>query len=302
MSTQDHPNDPMPGDRLPKYKKPICIYHGNCADGFTAAWAVWLKHPNWEFFAATYGDPPPDVVDRKVVMVDFAYDYETLQFISEAAESVIILDHHESRESAVLNALSLPNVTGTYSKTMSGAMLAWREFHPEHEEIPELVRYVQDYDLWRFEFAATRKVSAYIFSHEYSFDVWAKLAWVLENNFEAAVLQGEAIDRSNLKNIKELVKAQAYEMILGGAKVWVVNLPYTMANDACRILLEEHQGLFAACYTDFPGERRFNLRSNDKGMNVADVAKRFGGGGHEHSAGFKVKLELQSHNLEGGAL
>lgn len=21
--------------------KPLCIYHGNCADGFTAAWAVW---------------------------------------------------------------------------------------------------------------------------------------------------------------------------------------------------------------------------------------------------------------------
>lgn len=21
--------------------KPLCIYHGNCADGFGAAWAVW---------------------------------------------------------------------------------------------------------------------------------------------------------------------------------------------------------------------------------------------------------------------
>jgi len=23
--------------------KPLCIYHGNCADGFTAAWAVWKR-------------------------------------------------------------------------------------------------------------------------------------------------------------------------------------------------------------------------------------------------------------------
>lgn len=23
--------------------KPVCIYHGNCFDGFTAAWAVWKR-------------------------------------------------------------------------------------------------------------------------------------------------------------------------------------------------------------------------------------------------------------------
>ena len=40
--------------------KPLCIYHGNCADGFTAAWAVWRAHPDWEFYAGIYQTPPPD--------------------------------------------------------------------------------------------------------------------------------------------------------------------------------------------------------------------------------------------------
>ena len=30
-------------------KPDICIYHGNCADGFTAAWAVWEVFPDIHF-------------------------------------------------------------------------------------------------------------------------------------------------------------------------------------------------------------------------------------------------------------
>jgi len=43
--------------------KILCIYHGNCADGFGAAWAVRhaLGDRDVEFHAGVYGNPPPDV-------------------------------------------------------------------------------------------------------------------------------------------------------------------------------------------------------------------------------------------------
>ncbi|RAV76582.1 phosphohydrolase, partial [Aerococcus loyolae] len=35
---------------------PLCIYHGNCADGFTAAWAVHeALGEGCEFVAGVYG-------------------------------------------------------------------------------------------------------------------------------------------------------------------------------------------------------------------------------------------------------
>lgn len=41
---------------------PLCIYHGNCADGFTSAWAVYKALGNAvEFFPGVYNNPPPDV-------------------------------------------------------------------------------------------------------------------------------------------------------------------------------------------------------------------------------------------------
>ena len=38
----------------------ICIYHGNCADGFTAAWAVWRALGDAvEFIPGNYGAARP---------------------------------------------------------------------------------------------------------------------------------------------------------------------------------------------------------------------------------------------------
>jgi uncharacterized protein len=52
--------------------QPLCIYHGCCADGFTAAWVVWKFYGEVEFHAATHGESPPAVDGRELYVVDFA--------------------------------------------------------------------------------------------------------------------------------------------------------------------------------------------------------------------------------------
>jgi hypothetical protein len=51
--------------------KPFCIYHGCCADGFTAAWVVWTWYgeAQVEFHAATHGEPPPAVEGRHLITI-----------------------------------------------------------------------------------------------------------------------------------------------------------------------------------------------------------------------------------------
>lgn len=46
----------------------ICIYHGNCADGFGAAWAVRKALGDIEFYAGKYQEPPPDVTGMHQVL------------------------------------------------------------------------------------------------------------------------------------------------------------------------------------------------------------------------------------------
>ena len=53
--------------------KPLVIYHGNCADGFSAAWCFWRKYgEDADYHAGVYQQDPPDVTGRAVFLVDLA--------------------------------------------------------------------------------------------------------------------------------------------------------------------------------------------------------------------------------------
>lgn len=61
--------------------KTLCIYHGNCADGFAGAWVVRraLGEDRVDFYPGVYQEPPPDVTDRDVIIVDFSYKRPVLE-------------------------------------------------------------------------------------------------------------------------------------------------------------------------------------------------------------------------------
>ena len=260
----------------------MCIYHGNCADGFGAAWAVRKALPDAEFHPATYQEPPPDVTDKRVVMVDFSYKRPVLLDMASKAESILILDHHKSAAEDLVN---LPaNVTAVFDMDRSGARMAWDHFFPGRPP-PRLIEHIEDRDLWRFALPGTREIQANVFSHPYDFDVWDAL---MAADVETLRAEGAAIERKHHKDIAELVKVTRRRMVIGGFDVPVANLPYTLSSDAGHLMAKGEP--FAACYWDVPDGRVYSLRSSDEGEDVSAVAKRYGGGGHKAAAGFKVPL------------
>ncbi len=80
--------------------KPLVIYHANCADGFTAAWAV-RQAMDAEFHPGVYGEAPPEVAGRDVILVDFCYPFDVLMQLGLSARSVLVLDHHKSAEASL---------------------------------------------------------------------------------------------------------------------------------------------------------------------------------------------------------
>lgn len=269
---------------------PLVIAHGSCADGFTAAWACWLINPTWEYYFATHGNPPPDVTGRDIYMLDFSYKHPVLVDIAMKAKSVTIIDHHKTAEEE-LNKLfcdtaASANVTSIFDLDKSGARLAWEYFHPD-EEVPIFVEIVEDRDLWRFALPYTREVSAAIFSYAYDFETWSRLRDICDVDLEGIAAAGAAIERKHHKDIAELVTATKRRMTVGGSKVWVANLPYTLTSDAGHLMCEGGEP-FACCYWDTPEGRTYSLRSRDDGADVSEIAKLYGGGGHPHAAGFRL--------------
>jgi len=267
---------------------PLCIYHHNCADGFGAAWVV-RKHfgaDNVDFYPGVYQDPPPDVTGRDVILVDFSYKRPVMEQIGLSAKSITIIDHHKSAIEDLKDLDTKCPITTIFDLNHSGAMLAFKYFFPQTEP-PKLLKHIEDRDLWRFEYDNTRAIQAALFSYPYEFNLWDDIfdqsmrdeCWALER-------EGDAIERKHFKDIYELIAAGKQRMTIAGHDVPVLNVPYIFSSDAGHIMAQGEP--FAACYWDTKDARVFSLRSADNGLDVSEIAKQYGGGGHKHAAGFKL--------------
>ena len=268
--------------------KTICIYHGNCADGFTAAWILnrALSNPEVEFYPGVYQNAPPDVTGKKVYILDFSYKRPIMEDIIKQADEVIHIDHHESAIND-MEGFTNPKFTSLYSygNLKSGAMLTWDWFFPNHA-VPNFVAHVDDRDRWQFKMPGTREVQANVFSYDYTFENWDML---FNMDIAQQIKEGAAIERAQAKNIKELKNVVVRRMNIGGYNVPVANIPYQFGSDMCTQLAKDEP--FAAYYYDTPTVREFGLRSVDGGVNVSKIAMQFGGGGHEHASGFRVSYK-----------
>lgn len=100
------------------YIKPLCIYHGNCADGFTSAWIVHKKFGDkYEYIPGIYTTMEFDTIvglckDREVLMVDFSYTRDVMSMIIDVATKVTILDHHKTAEENISPLFDLGLIEG----------------------------------------------------------------------------------------------------------------------------------------------------------------------------------------------
>lgn len=263
----------------------ICIYHANCADGFTAAWAVrQAAGDRYEYVPAMHDDPPPTVDGREVVIVDFSYPRPVMERLAARAGSILILDHHQTAQQQLQPLLDAGVIDGVIDQSRSGAMLAWDHFHPG-EAPPQLLRHVQDRDLWQWQLPGTREIVAGLLSYEFSFPNWDRLMAV----DPATLLQdGAAIVRNRRKEMDEVLPLVARRLRIGGHVVPAANLPPNMAAEGANRLARDAP--FAAAYWDGPTVRTFSLRSRSGGLDVSEIARGYGGGGHRNAAGFRLPL------------
>lgn len=288
----EEPEDARAADLVQKSNPvPLCLYHADCVDGFTSAWVVFhaLKG-QVELRPAKYGDPPPDVVGRDVYIVDFSYSLKVMMGLIKEATHVKILDHHKTAEKA-LGVLLVDRddtrVSGEFDMHRSGAGLCWDHLMGGRPR-PNLVRYVEDRDLWRFALPWSREVSAFIGSFDQTIQQWDRIAAGLEQPkvLGDCVLEGAGIDRQHRRTVAQLAREYRRRVVIAGTEVWAVNAPHVYASDLGHLLSQGEP--FAAVYWDTPAGRVFSLRSNPGGADVAEVAQLFGGGGHARAAGFTV--------------
>lgn len=280
----------------------LCIYHGNCDDGFAAAWVVRsrLGDRQVELYAGQYQRDPPDVTDRHVLMVDFSYKRPVLLEMAKKAKSIVILDHHHTAAQDLFGfpepapfvewcdkGLDLveradPPIAALFDMNRSGAGLTW-DFFSFGNQRPAFIDYIEDRDLWRKSLPGIDSFTMALRSHPQDFDVWDRL---VEAGPQALIDEGAAIQRFYRLRVEEL-KRSAYDALLGGAPVKITNAPYFAASEVAGELAEMGTD-FGACYFEVSrGRWAYSLRSRGA-FDCSAIAKLYGGGGHKQAAGFTV--------------
>ncbi len=262
----------------------LIIYHGDCPDGFSGAWAAWKKlGTRAEYFAAKRSLPLPSVKGKEVYCIDFTpRPKEVMEKIAKESSRLVCIDHHISAEP--LLPLAHESI---FSIEHSGAVLAWQYFHPK-QSVPELLKYIEDTDIWKFKLPHSKEMSAYIALYDFDFKVWEKLAREFEGALsrKRILKEGTAVLRYKEKVVEEL-GGKAREVKFEGRKVLAANSPILQSELGHALALKHPP--FAIVWREQEGMISVSLRS-DGNVDVSKIAAKYGGGGHKAAAGFNIPL------------
>jgi oligoribonuclease NrnB/cAMP/cGMP phosphodiesterase (DHH superfamily) len=258
----------------------VVIYHAHCTDGFGAAYSAWkLLGNRAEYHACTHGQKPPDVKGKNVVVLDFSFDNKTTKKMIKQAAHLLVIDHHKS---AVVELHDIANTH--FDMTKSGAMLSWEWFHPGKEP-PKFIQYIQDRDLWKWELPYSKEFSAAFDMVPFEFEEFEKFED--DSVFDDAVKRGSyilAYSKTVIKKVcdKAVLKTlQGYDVMVVNSSHWMSEIGSRLALDCDFALIWYYDHAVQAC--------KVSLRAFHDNIDVSEVSKKFGGGGHKKAAGFTLK-------------
>lgn len=288
-----------------KNRQLVFLYHFPCPDGFTAAWAAHQKYsycatflPESHSFTETkklLADPR--ISEMTIVFLDICCSRNQLEQLHKLTNgNVLVLDHHQTTEE---QCGDLPYVY--IDKTRSGAGITWDTLHDTPR--PFIIDLVEDRDIWKWEIPNAQQYLLWLDTVHYTFDNWTQAAeWLNDPKTRKEMLT----KGMNFKEFKDwilyqriLTHRKIHKLTLKNHELPCVNMPVFQSQLGNYLATCSPCGAAAIYYRDAT-HWHFSLRSIETGIDVAKLAEKYGGGGHKHAAGFRVKSLSELDTIEYG--
>lgn len=280
---------------------PLVLYHARCPDGFAAALAAWLYYEGRaEFRGLDHGEvqslvdlPPLD--GRAVYILDFSFDPELMRGIEQRAAKLVMLDHHKSAAEKLTGFACRCGVVH-FDMGKSGSRLAW-EFFQADRALPDLVRFIEDRDIWKWEFEESAAFLAALDMELQTFERWAEIASFTPAQLQDFMARGAAMDEKYRKLCADIA-AGAQPLVFNGVPGLMVNAP-GMFHSLVGDILSKQSGTFALMWSAAGnGMVKAGLRSQ-RDYDCIPLAESMGGGGHAQACGFRMSVDRLPELLRG---
>ena len=229
---------------------------------------------------------------EQVVFVDISLRNKNLRALADVADRVVVLDHHLSARDHYRSDPSIEDRMRSkdhhihFDLEHSGAVLAWQHFHPD-QDVPDLLAYVEDQDLWSWKLPRSEEVNAAIGSYAREFPIWEDLSQRLP---ESLAIEGEPILRAQRIEVEHSLQF-AHPVTLGSLRAEAVNALYLRSAIGHELAKRKAFGQPIGLVYRFTSTRVDISIYSIGEVDVSEIAREHGGGGHRNASGFSVPLE-----------
>jgi len=266
------------------------IYYHEDPDGRCCAAIVsYATHISLgDMRAVNYGKPFPikDVQDNELVyIVDFfPEDRNIFDELCKKTTNIVWIDHHKSH---IDNNNDITYIQGLREIGTAACVLTWKYFY-SNKPIPAVVQFIGDYDLWNF---TKKNTESFVEGLKGSERPIEDIMCMLSEDCNAEYLIEEFIDNgssvikyrdhSNL----ELVKKIGFVAELDGYIVLACNY----LGNSVVFKNAEKAGIDFVSTFNYDGSiftvSMYNISDKSR-IDLSELAKSYGGGGHFSAAGF----------------
>ncbi len=304
----------------------LVIYHGpHCIDGFTSGWIAHVACERMtpqvvpELYPMDYEEKEeekllimlasnPEYYDL-IYVLDFSLRIELMKRIIgfSSCAKIVVIDHHKSAfnmyfpldkrtpEEVKYMAMENGRIKIYLHNAKSGAGMCWTYFFP-NEDMPLLVKHVQDRDIWTKEIPNTDAIHKYLMGAHKSISSWTEInaAMCHDSTYQKIVAEGDRLLDIYME------KVAAYADLAEDVDVYkhrgmMVKCDPDYASDVGHALCKK-SGTFGMTYSETADGEQLKISLRSEGdYDVEIIAKHYGGGGHKNAAGFVVPPDALCH-------
>jgi len=270
------------------------FFHRADLDGHCSGAIIKHKNPYCKMVGVDYGD----ILDKEsieknetVFVVDFCFPLEDMIWLYLNAD-LIFIDHHKTS----MDMLESIPIAGKREIGKAACELTWEFLYPDMIH-PWSVFALGAYDTWRFssEIAADQDFMG-ILPFQYGMRAQADTGpenlqlWkdVLEHNNKVLdiIKHGRVIlDYEKTQNTK-FAAMMAYETTFEGLNIIAMNKPFANSMVFDSVYDPEKHDAMMLITAKSPDDYKYSLYSTKPEIDVSEIAKKYGGGGHKGAAGF----------------
>ncbi len=279
-----------------------CFYHSKDLDGKCSGAIVKRFKPGVELIGINYGEPFPwDSIkqNEEVYMVDFSLQpFEDMKKLNEMCRLTWI-DHHISAidEAKKHPEVEIDGIRGEEAiSKLAACDLVWQWFNFKGEDNklakePHGVYLIGRYDVWVHSHPQTIPFQMGMRTLDASPSNDSIWNLIFENDsifIEETIKRGLIIRDYQAQSSKNYVDSMSFKTTLQGHSALAANRG--MSSSALfESYTQEDIHLFIAFSWIPSGKWTVSLYANKEDVDVSQIAKSFGGGGHHAAAGFQCE-------------